>query len=117
MGHLKSLAYGRMQGELDHAREEQLRTEEVAAIAHELAGTVNIMRREMPGLDLSPHDRHSFVALANALRLEDDARNEAPFRTFPAKWNRSPPPAPPATPCSVKSRNLLERCKDPRNTC
>ncbi len=119
MQQINLLVYAELSNEL--GQERQIKTQEVARIARELASSQKSIMETMPALKLKPTEEYAFVVLAEKLRLGAVQLEELANQN---KLSKIPPTLETltntCTSCHVlfrKKRSLLEQCKDPGFTC
>ncbi len=121
MQQINSLVYDQLSSELNWSKERQIKTEEIARIANELATSEKSITEALPALDLKPDEEVAFIALARklqtgAVQMEQFA-NQNQLQRLPETLETITGTC---ISCHVlfrKSRSLLEKCKDPRYTC
>jgi hypothetical protein len=121
MHQINSLVYAELSNEINLDQERQIKAQEIARIASELASSEKSIIETMPALKLKPAEGDTFVALAEKLRMgavkmEELARQNQLQRIPETLENITNT----CTSCHVlfrKSRSLLEKCKDPKYTC
>ncbi|MCX7103344.1 MAG: hypothetical protein NTX38_18145, partial [Methylobacter sp.] len=108
------LVYAELSNEL--GQERQIKTQEVARIARELASSQKSIMETMPALKLKPTEEYAFVVLAEKLRLGAVQLEELANQN---KLSKIPPTLETltntCTSCHVlfrKKRSLLEQCKE-----
>jgi cytochrome c556 len=118
---MNALVYEQMRDELDAAQEKRQRIEALAATAGQLSGTVKAIIATLPSLKLSPEEQASFLALANNLhasaqQMETQARTNQ-IQAIPATLDQLTVTCGACHNLFRKSRNLLDKCRDPQQTC
>ncbi|MDP2202456.1 MAG: hypothetical protein Q8K07_10590 [Methylicorpusculum sp.] len=121
MQQINSLVYAQLSSEISLGQERQIKTEEIARIAGELAASEKSMIETMPSLNLKPNEEATFIALAEKLRLSavqmETLARQHQLQGIPETLDNITNTC---TSCHVlfrKSRSLLEKCRDPRYTC
>ncbi len=118
---INGLVYGKMRNEIDLKNEKKIHTTEIAKIAHELAMTVDYLREAMPRLNLLPNEQGTFLALADKLKsdakqIEEFAKRDE-IQYIPVQMQQIMATCTSCHSLFRNSRNLLDRCRDPKNTC
>lgn len=121
MRQINDLVYAQLSSEINLGQQRQLKTEEIAKTAAELAASEQAMVSTLPSLGLKADEQTTFLALAEELRINaadmQDLANRNQIQAIPARLETITNTC---TSCHVlfrKSRSLLEKCKDPRYTC
>lgn len=118
---INALVYEQMQNEVGVNWEKHLRTQEIAKIAHELAGDGNSIISSLPLLNLNSNEKATFTALAeklrgNAQQMEDQA-NQNQIKAIPGTMEKITSTCTACHALFRKSRGILEKCRDSNSTC
>ena len=121
MSEINSLVYEQMQSEVDLSQERELKTREIAKIAHELTKVKPAILKTVPSLNLAPEEVKAFTAIAekldaNARQMETIAGKNQ-LKDIPAKMQAITSTCNACHSLFRKTPNILERCRDPRHTC
>ena len=121
MNQINTLVYSQMYSEINLSEERQLKTQEIARIAQELASSESAIIDTMPTLKLKPGEQATFAALAEKLRTSavqmETLASQNQLQRIPATLEAITSTCTACHALFRKSRSLLEKCKDPRYTC
>ena len=118
---INALVYGQMRNELESAHEKKHRSKEIVKIAHEITKAVDSLSAAMPRLNLLPNEKVTFSALADKLKsdasqIEDEAKRED-LQGVSARVQNIMSTCTSCHSLFRNHQNLLDRCRDPKNTC
>lgn len=121
MRQINNLVYGQLGNEINLSRERQTKSAEIAKIAGELAQSQKAIIETLPSLKLKPEEESAFIALAEKLRNGAERLGESAdqnqLQSVPAQLDNITNTCISCHTLFRKSRNLLEKCKDPKYTC